>query len=630
MASDLTVIDLFCGGGGFSEGFRQAGFEVVQAVDFAEGACETYALNAPDETTVENADLLELDPESLPNDIDVLIGSPPCKEFSSAKNGGSGDIQKGMELVDRFLYFVHELEPEYWIMENVPRLDKYLTEYRGASPGEIPLLDEDERIHIPRRERFDCDEYGTPQRRTRLFSGDFPDPIKVEKSPPTFEAVRCAFPRPTGEYVDTEKVQDPLDRYDVELPLGRLSDHFYNTHLTKRETREIAVRKEDHSFYGRMSFPDDKDKTSRTVVATNRRIARETLVMEEDEPPDTMSSLSVYRKPTLRELATIQGFPITYQFTGNTLAQKRRRIGDAVPPTMAYQLALGIRCKEGDDISAIEPEVDEELSELDYDLSDEDTTPRKRRKLSLSRSFRHHVPYDDMRKRRVDLETTDATLRHPLSEFVEGELPHPVCFQVVFYRGYAKTVEKEVVSFDRALEYLAEFTRMYDEHNRVERFLNTLVEDLGPDIPDATTLQAIRSRRMDVDEPVEYDLLERIAAKDSDERGIVDEYFPRSEYEDVDFEVEILDGTDLPARTLMKMVAVHFVAHKLNHCSRWISEHPDRTYLPDDVTLDLDDVSGTPECVSNTPACGCIEETLGRLVREWQRDGVGGEAGFAD
>ena len=86
----LRVIDLFCGAGGFSEGFRHMGFKVTHAVDNWNPAIETHRANQP-ETEAVKADIESLDPRRFPRP-DVLIGGPPCQEFSGSKLGGGGDV----------------------------------------------------------------------------------------------------------------------------------------------------------------------------------------------------------------------------------------------------------------------------------------------------------------------------------------------------------------------------------------------------------------------------------------------------------------------------------------------------------------------------------------------------------
>lgn len=620
MDSRPTVIDLFCGGGGFSEGFRQADFNVIRAVDIEKRAVDTYNLNAPRDGIAIKADLLtDIEPDDLPSDVDVVVGSPPCKEFSTANNGGNGDTEKGMELVDRFLYFVHELDPEYWVMENVPRLDNHLAESRGTGEKEIPWLSGDESVEFENREVLHCDNYGTPQRRRRLFSGKFPDIEKVDADLPTIEQIRAEFPTPILGPRSSESVEDPI--YDIELPPESLSDHFYNTHLTPRECKEIEVLKKDHSFYGPMSFPENPDDTARTVVAMNRTIARETLVLEENEAPSgTEIELTEFRKPTLRELATIQGFPITYQFTGTSIAQKRQRIGDAVPPTMAFRIALAIKADlEGTDVKEENPDVSQSPPPLDYDFSNPDTSPRQRRRLSMKRNFRHHVPYDDMRKFRVDIETTNGPPVHPLAHYLGEQITHPVKFDVVLYRGYAKSVENECITLERTLGFLQDFRNKYKQQNStVDKFLADVNKTLSGEVPDATTLQAMRSRRVENQQPIEYRLLEMIAShKNSEKTGIVDRHFSRDDFSlDKTIETDILDGTNLPVRVLMKMVAAHFVAHKLNYCGEHIAGDSETILIPDELDIEKDEIPSQLPCTSAGPISDCISDSFEHMSEQ--------------
>jgi DNA (cytosine-5)-methyltransferase 1 len=158
-------MDLFCGAGGFSEGFKEMGFDIVYSLDNWRSAVDTIKQNHPD-TEVVKADVTETDASDLPH-ADVIIGGPPCTEFSYSKKGGGGNIKEGMKLVLRFLYFIQELRPRWWIMENVPRLLNTL-------PLEVSLrklgIDKDGRLKIPRRMVLNSADFGAPQKRLRLIS----------------------------------------------------------------------------------------------------------------------------------------------------------------------------------------------------------------------------------------------------------------------------------------------------------------------------------------------------------------------------------------------------------------------------------------------------------------------------
>ncbi len=610
MAENLKVVDLFCGGGGFSEGFRQAGLEISHAVDYDSGACSTYELNMPDETKVLQRNLLsEISPSDLPQDTGIVIGSPPCTEFSRSKQGGKGDKEKGKSTVRRFFEFVDYLDPKYWLMENVPNSRNHIKEaFESSSLSDKEDINPD--LHI-----LDSNEYGTPQRRSRLFFGEFPEPVKSSENPLKLGEVVEWSPDTRKENLEGT-IQDPLYT-DIELNISNLTDHFYDSFLTDREAKEVRLKKEDHSYYGRMSFPDNPEKACRTILASRRKMARETVVVGEDSPPN--ENRSRFRELTVRESAVVQGFPITYQFQGSSLKQKWRRVGDAVPPTVAYRIALAILEKEGMDVCKKSPNVNQEVNKPQMTLDERGT--RSRRRLPLTRTFQHHVPYDNKREFRVDLANEKQNPpKHPLSDLASKEFFHPVRFKVILTEGYAGEHRSEEVSFLRAKEMIASlFLERPDLRNQIRNFLARVSEDLGPKVPDATTLQASRSRRADFDDLREYELLETIAKLEEDEeQGIVDEVFPRSDFEGDRIKIpNLMGGIQLPVRVLVKVFAANYVAYKLNYCSDWINWNTELVHIPEDFDLDK---SGFPEqipCSSSALYEKCIDQKL----HQWMQPG---------
>lgn len=140
----MKVIDLFCGAGGFSEGFRQAGFDIILGVDSWVDALKSYRHN-------QKCDVLKSDIRdvtTLPN-CDVIIGSPPCQNFS--RLNVKKKVWEGLELVREFERIVKLNKPKYWVWENIDYIKRF---YRGAS-----LLNS-----------WDC---GLAQRRKRAFVANF-------------------------------------------------------------------------------------------------------------------------------------------------------------------------------------------------------------------------------------------------------------------------------------------------------------------------------------------------------------------------------------------------------------------------------------------------------------------------
>jgi DNA (cytosine-5)-methyltransferase 1 len=121
----LKMLDCFCGMGGVSDGFALEGFDVT-GIDI---------VDAPKMLGYKHrfiqADMLTLKGEDF-RGYDVIWGSPPCREFSQFAESFSyrwkkpRNLTDGLELVNCFLKFVEDAQPRFWIMENVPNLEKYL------------------------------------------------------------------------------------------------------------------------------------------------------------------------------------------------------------------------------------------------------------------------------------------------------------------------------------------------------------------------------------------------------------------------------------------------------------------------------------------------------------------------
>lgn len=161
-----TAIDLFCGAGGMSLGFEQAGFDIVSSVDNDPVHAAVHKYNFPRCNTI-CEDIAKLSGADVcPGiDVDVLIGGPPCQGFSLI---GKRDIDDPRNnLVAHFFRMVKEIRPKYFVMENVEGLtigsakkylesmiaDIELSNYGVVKPYKV----------------LNAKNYGVPQSRQRLF-----------------------------------------------------------------------------------------------------------------------------------------------------------------------------------------------------------------------------------------------------------------------------------------------------------------------------------------------------------------------------------------------------------------------------------------------------------------------------
>jgi DNA (cytosine-5)-methyltransferase 1 len=321
----VRIIDLYAGVGGWAVGFKLAGFDVVRSYEWWSPAAETHQANS--KSPVEVVDIRKLDVRTVPSEIDIVVGSPPCTQFSYSNRGGSGDISDGLVDIVKFLDVVRHVRPTAWAFENVPRVKKVLeTELqKGGALEQYADLFEDAYIEV-----FDMAEFGVPQRRKRCIAGNF-----------NFDLLRRysgVSKKPTlGDVVSAiKKSEDPLYSSDA---ITKILDDETEEALSWEEERFNRDMKVAHPIYNGMPFPDPLDRTSRTVTATCTRVSRESLVILD-------SSNNNFRRLSVRERASLQGFPANFQFLGKNHSEKLKMIGNAIPPIFTYLIAESIKGTE--------------------------------------------------------------------------------------------------------------------------------------------------------------------------------------------------------------------------------------------------------------------------------------------
>ena len=351
--SKLTLLDFFCGAGGFSEGFKQMGFEVVYGYDLWKPAVDTFnhnfGLNCEPKNILDfKTSISEI--ENLPN-TDIIIGSPPCVSFSSSNKSGNADKSLGVELTETFLRIVavkkHQPNStlKAWFMENVVNSKRYLqTAYTFKDLGLTEWANKNRvsplKIAIDLYENsaiVNSADYGSFQARKRVISGEIikkgkliipqtthsEDGLDGKKKYLTIGKMKENFPHPFTKN-SGKIISDP--QYQLKITQNQLTDHFYDTGIYKVEWKFSKYWKTNHPFMGKMSFPENEEKPSRTITATKIANSRESIIYETEL---NRFGDGEFRLPTVREAAIIMGFPITYQFLGAD-NNKWRLVGNAV------------------------------------------------------------------------------------------------------------------------------------------------------------------------------------------------------------------------------------------------------------------------------------------------------------
>ncbi len=418
MTQKLTVLDFFCGAGGFSEGFKQMGYEIVYGFDHWKPAVDTFNhnfnLNCEPKNILDFNNSIE-EIEKLP-DTEIIIGSPPCVSFSSSNKSGNADKSLGVELTETFLKIVavkkHQPNSKLkaWFMENVVNSKRYLqTAYTFKDLGLADWANKNRisplKIAIDLYENttvINSADYGSFQARKRVISGEITKKSKLIIPSPTHSdivqkgkinyltigSIKQSFPNPFTKESD-RVVQDP--QYPITISQKLITDHFYDTGIYKVEWKFSKYWKTNHPYMGKMSFPENENKPSRTITATKIANSRESIIYKSEI--DRIGD-GEYRLPTVREAAIIMGFPITYQFIGAE-NNKWRLVGNAVCCSVSRAFAkivleeLKLSIPKSLELNH-KPNIDEVINLNTYKLKTFDKPPVKNK----GSRFRRHAIKD--------------------------------------------------------------------------------------------------------------------------------------------------------------------------------------------------------------------------------------------
>jgi DNA (cytosine-5)-methyltransferase 1 len=344
LIAERTAIDLFAGAGGATQGLRDAGFVVLSAAENDKDAAASFALNHPD--VVMAGDVRDIVPDRLRRflglrrgELDLLKACPPCQGFSSLARGDVDTLRN--DLVLDVFRFVHGLRPKVVVLENVPglardeRLSRLLTAMEGLG-------------YVHAMYDVDARNFGVPQRRRRLIViaarrsivHELPDGLE-DAIPRHFDVT----PRTAGQALEELGKHlahdDPWNRYRksnptvaariAAIPIGGNRFDLPDEHQLRCHTRLAesggSQRRGATASYGRVR----SGEAAPTMTTRCTTPACGSFVHPTED-----------RGLTLREAATFQTFPSTYQFQGG-YDSVERQIGNAVPVRLATALGLAVR-----------------------------------------------------------------------------------------------------------------------------------------------------------------------------------------------------------------------------------------------------------------------------------------------
>jgi DNA (cytosine-5)-methyltransferase 1 len=330
-----TALALFSGCGGFAAGFREAGYNIVGFVELDRAARASFKANFPESKCWGHSieEFSQRVVEGWNQEIDVLIGGPPCQGFSLAGKRDPSDPRNS--LFEHLVLAADKIRPKVIVMENVRLL---LT---MRNPNGKLVIDEIRRqfqsIHYSVQVwTLNSADYGVPQVRERVFivasrddveSPSCPTPTHYEGSSPTLDARKPwrTFRDATsdldslesGESSEVDKLHWAVSHPDHVIDWLRVTPEGQSAH----DNTDTCLRPPSgyNTTYKRLRW----DEPSSTIGTTFGMISGSRNV----HPSDT-------RSLTIREAARCQSFPDSYSFQG-TWSEIRTMIGNAVPPGLS-------------------------------------------------------------------------------------------------------------------------------------------------------------------------------------------------------------------------------------------------------------------------------------------------------
>ena len=325
----MKVISLFSGCGGLDLGFERAGFEIPVANEFDSTIWSTFEANHPN-TILIKGDIRKIRESDFPDDIDGIIGGPPCQSWSEAGSLRGIEDARG-QLFYEYIRILKEKQPKFFLAENVSGM--LANRHSEAVENIVNMFREcGYNVSIT---LVNAKDYGVAQERKRVFYIGFREDLHID------------FEFPIGSTVDDDKkitLRDIIwDLQDTAIPAAKSNHH-----------NEKAINNNEYytGAYSPIFMSRNRvkgwDEQAFTVQASGRQCqlhpqAPKMIKYGKNDCRFVEGKEHLYRRMTIREIARVQGFPDTFKFIYDNTNDAYKMIGNAVPVNLAYEIAVAIK-----------------------------------------------------------------------------------------------------------------------------------------------------------------------------------------------------------------------------------------------------------------------------------------------
>lgn len=329
----MKVLSLFSGCGGLDLGFEKAGFEIPVANEFDKTIWDTFKINHPKTHLIEG-DVRKVSKNDiskyLSEDLDGIIGGPPCQSWSEAGSLRGINDDRGKLFFD-YIRILKDFKPKFFLAENVSGM--LANRHSSAVQSILKLFNEagyDVNLTL-----VNAKDYGVAQDRKRVFYIGFRKDLNIK------------FSFPKGSTEDDDKkltLKDVIwDLQNTAVPA-----------ITKNHHNPDSINNNEYFIGAFSSIFMSRNRVRSwneqgfTVQASGRQCqlhpqAPKMVKLGVNDCRFVKGKESLYRRMTIREVARVQGFPDNFKFIYDSLDIGYKMIGNAVPVNLAFEIATAIK-----------------------------------------------------------------------------------------------------------------------------------------------------------------------------------------------------------------------------------------------------------------------------------------------
>jgi len=325
----MKVLSLFSGCGGLDLGFEKAGFEIPVANEFDSAIWHTFKLNHA-KTQLVSEDIKNLTADFFPDDIEGIIGGPPCQSWSEAGAQRGFNDSRGKLFLD-YIRILKAKKPKFFLAENVSGM--LAARHSDAVNFIIETFKNcgyNVTINL-----VNAKNYGVAQERKRVFFIGFRQDLNI------------TFKFPQGSTFDDSK---KLNLRDViwNLQFSAIPAAAGNFHNAQAENNNEFFTGNFSTIFMSRNRVKSWNEQAFTVQASGRHCqlhpqAPKMIFCGKDIFKFVQGKENLYRRMTVREIARLQGFPDNFKFVYSKINDAYKMIGNAVPVPLAYEIAVAIR-----------------------------------------------------------------------------------------------------------------------------------------------------------------------------------------------------------------------------------------------------------------------------------------------